>query len=239
MRTVPSLSLFLPCYNEQDNIGPLVERAARLLPALAAQFEVLLVNDGSTDGTRDKALALAATFPCVRLLDIPHGGYGAALDAGFAGARHEWVAFTDADGQFAIDDLERLLALAATHRCVIGYREKRSEGGMRRVNQFLLKVWAYVLFGVPWQIRDINCGFKLIHKDALARCLPLTARGGIVSTELLSALVRQRVSIAQAPVRHFPRRYGRATGGSLGVILRAVAETLGLLLRAPPARAGH
>ncbi len=225
------MSFFLPCYNEQDNLEPLVERAAAVLPALVPEFELLIVNDGSADATRAKALALAERFSWVRLVDIPHGGYGAALDAGFASARHEWVAFTDADGQFAIDDLGRLLPLAATYACVIGYREKRAEGGLRRLNQFLLKVWALVLFGVPWRIKDINCAFKLIRRDILAPCLPLKARGGIVSTELLRALGRQGVTIAQAPVRHFPRRHGEATGANPRVILQAIGETLGLVLR--------
>jgi glycosyltransferase involved in cell wall biosynthesis len=231
MKPIPSLSFFLPCYNEQNNIEPLVERLAALLPRFADEFEVSIVNDGSTDGTREKALGLAERFACVRVVDIPHGGYGAALNAGFATARHEWVAFTDADGQFAIDDFERLVPEAATHPCVIGYRETRAEGGLRRVNQFLLKVWAFSLFGIPWRIRDINCAFKLIRRDVLVPSLPLGASGGIVSTELLRALVRQGVSIAQVPVRHFPRQHGAATGANPRVILKAIGETASLLLR--------
>lgn len=230
LNTVPGLSLFLPCWNEERNLGPIVEQAAALLQDLADEHEILIVNDGSTDGTRDAALALAARFPSVRLVDIPHGGYGAALNAGFTNARHPWVAFLDADGQFSVEDLPRLLALTGSQSCVIGFREERAEGGVRRLNQFLLKVWAYVLFGIPWQIRDLNCGFKLLRRDVFAECLPLRARGGIVSAELVSGLVKQRVPIAQVGVRHFPRVHGKATGADPLVILKAVAETLDLLV---------
>lgn len=230
LNTVPGLSLFLPCWNEEQNLAPLVERAAALLPDLADEHEILVVNDGSTDGTRDLALSLAARFPAVRLVDIPHGGYGAALNAGFMNAKYPWVAFLDADAQFSVDDLPRLMAFTDSQSCIIGFREARAETGVRRVNQFLLKVWAYVLFGIPWDVRDINCGFKLIRRDVLAECLPLAARGGIVSTELMRGLVRQRIPIAQVGVRHFPRQHGKATGADPRVILKAVLETVDLLV---------
>ncbi len=230
MSRLESLSLFLPCYNERDNLGALAREALSVLPDLADAFEILIINDGSTDGTRELAVDLTNKLPGLRLVDIPHGGYGAALSAGFANARYAWVAFTDADGQFAVGDLRHLVAAAPAHDCVLGYRERRVEGGIRRLNQFLLKVWAYVLFGIPWSIRDINCAFKLLHRDLLTRCLPLQSTGGIVSTELMRAVVRARARIAQVPVRHFRRQHGRATGANPRVILRAVAESARLVV---------
>lgn len=236
MSRLESLSLFLPCYNEQDSLEGLAREALRVLPDLADEFELLIINDGSTDGTRERVLELAGALPGLRLVDIPHGGYGAALSAGFANAKHSWVAFTDADGQFAIEDLGRLTAAAESQDCVLGYRERRAEGGIRRVNQFLLKLWAFALFGVPWGIRDINCAFKLLRRDLLVRCLPLQATGGIVSTELLRSVVKARARIAQVPVRHFPRQHGTATGAKPRVILKAVVESVRLAFRSPPPR---
>jgi glycosyltransferase involved in cell wall biosynthesis len=204
-----------------------------ILPDLADEFEVIVVNDGSTDDSCERVLSLERTHSAVRVLDLPHGGYGAALSAGLTAARHEWIAFTDGDAQFAIDDLERLVARSPTHRCVIGYRESRAEGRLRATNQFLLKLWALVLFGIPWRIRDINCAFKLMRRDVVARCLPLRSRGGIVSTELIRALLQHEIEIAQVPVRHFKRLHGQASGARPRVVLKAVVESVILAFGSP------
>lgn len=234
LNTVPSLSLVLPCFNEQESLTPLVEKAAALLPELSDEHEIIIVNDGSRDGTRDTALALAARFPAVQVVDIPHGGYGAALDAGLAKARFDWVACMDADGQYDLDDLPRLLALTGAQACVLGFREPRAETGLRRANQFLLKVWAYVLLGIPWEVKDIGCGFRLLSRGVLADARPLRARGAIASAELVRAVLRFGLPVAQAPVRHLPRQHGRATGGQPLVVLKAMAETLDVMILPAP-----
>jgi len=100
---IPELSLILPCYNEKDNLKPVVESAFKILKEIAREFEIIIVDDGSTDGTGVLAEELVNTYPQVRLVQHPKNlGYGSALRSGFKKAKYRWLFFTDADQQFQI-----------------------------------------------------------------------------------------------------------------------------------------
>ncbi len=221
------LSVFFPCYNEEQNIRPLLEQALTVFPRHAAKVEIIIVDDGSKDETRRIAEEFAAVHPEVRVISQPNGGYGSALQTGFMNARFSHVFFADADLQFDLNDFEKLVPHSDAD-FVIGYRLQRADGFKRVVTMKMLKLWSWVFFGYPLYIRDTNCAFKLIKRESLLRLMPLYSSSMLITTELLLRAHRAGMKIAQVGVRHFDRRFGDPTGQNPGVILRAVKDTFAL-----------
>jgi 4-amino-4-deoxy-L-arabinose transferase-like glycosyltransferase len=217
------LSLVIPAYNEAAGIGQAVAEAEAALSALTADYEVLVVDDGSTDGTAARALEAARGSPRVRLLRHDgNRGYGAALRTGFAAARFDRVAFTDADCQFHLADLAPLLDLADCYPVAVGYRVGRQDPWPRRFFSWGYNTLVRALLGT--RVRDCDCALKVFRKDALAGLLPETA-GFFVNTEMLTRARQQGHRVGEAGVRHRPRLRGRSK-----VSLTDIPRTLGTLL---------
>ncbi len=217
-----SLSIFLPCYNEEGNVERVARNALRVAATLSDDFEVIIVDDGSRDRTGEIADRLAAELPHLRAVhNQPNQGYGGALQAGFRAATRDWVFFTDGDGQFDIAELTRLLPLLRTHDLVAGYRLRRQDPWFRRFNGWCWTQLVNLLFGL--RMRDIDCAFKIMPR-ALFDELTLESRGALISTELLAKARNRGLSIAQIGVRHYPRTAGAPTGAKFSVILRAFRE---------------
>lgn len=234
IQRLPELSVFFPCYNEEENVPQLLEQALAVFPRFTDRLEIIIVDDGSRDRTKEIAEGYAARHPQVRVVSQPNGGYGKALRTGFEQARFEYVFFADGDLQFDLEDFSRLVPLAPSSDLVIGYRLTRADGFKRIVTMKMLKIWSFILLGYPWYIRDTNCAFKLFKKSALDR-LPLVSDGAMISTELLLRAHRAGMKIAQTGVRHLPRIHGEPTGQKAGVIATAVRETF-LVRRAVAAK---
>ncbi len=224
-----SLSLVLPAFNEEANIEAVVQDSLSSLPAFADSYEIIVVDDGSRDRTREIVTRLAAGNDRIRLVSHQHNrGYGAALTSGFDTSTGDFVMFMDADRQFDIRDLRLLVPFASEYDIVAGFRMERSDPLHRRVLAEMFNVSVRVLFGV--HLRDIDCAFKLFRGDLL-RGLQLTAPGALINTEIQAKARRQGARLQQVGVHHYPRIAGEATGGSPRVILRAVGETLALWWR--------
>lgn len=222
MKTGPSLSVVLPAFNEAQNLAATVAGALAVLPQLSARFEVLIVDDGSRDGTAEVCRDLTSRNGGVHVLRHSRNrGYGGALRTGFKAARGELIFFTDADGQFAFDQLSRFLADIENIDMVIGYRERRQDAWHRTFNSRLGNSMARRLLHV--RARDINCAYKLMRRDLLMR-LPLRSDGALISAELLALARRARWQIKERPVLHFSRKSGNATGANPLVILRTIQE---------------
>lgn len=220
------LSCCLPAFNEAGNLRPLLEEALQLLPTVAEQFEVIVVNDGSWDNTGAIADEVARQGSHVRVVHHARNvGYGGALLTGFRHAQYEWIFFTDADRQFALPDLRRFVPLSATHDVICGYRQPRRDPWVRRLYAWLFN--RCVRMGFKISVRDVNCAFKLFRRRLLTG-LSFTAHGALVNTELLCKIAGAGGTIAEVPVQHFPRQRGRQTGGTPRVILRAAREYLQL-----------
>lgn len=216
------VSAFLPCRNEEGNVERVVTATVRALEALGVPFEVIVVDDGSTDGTAEVARRLSGRDPRVRLVQHPRNlGYGAALRTGFASARYPWVFFTDGDGQFDPADIVRLVAHADSADLVVGYRVRRRDPVHRRLFGWMWNLLVRVWFGV--RVRDVDCAFKLLRAEVV-RDLPLRATGAFLSTELLCRAARKGARIVEVGVPHYPRRWGRQSGGRPDVVLRAFWE---------------
>lgn len=221
------LSVVLPAYNEEAVIEATVRRCVAVLAALAPDFEVIVVDDGSRDRTGAIADRLAAEDPRVRAVhNRPNRGYGGALMAGFDAAQKPLTFFMDADGQFDIGDIAKLLELRGRgYRAVLGYRERRRDAFVRKVNAWGWNRLGRLLFGL--RIRDVDCAFKLYDTN-LVRALDVHAEGAMVNTEMLVKLKKLGVPYVEVPVGHYPRKHGSATGANLKVIAHAFRELLRL-----------
>jgi glycosyltransferase involved in cell wall biosynthesis len=130
-----SISVFFPCYNEQGNVRRLYESASQMLKRLGVDYEIVLVDDGSTDETPQIADAIASADPHVRVVHHSKNlGYGAALQSGFRAATKTLVFYTDGDGQFDLHELPSLLPLMEDYDIVSCFRIARQDGWMRAFN---------------------------------------------------------------------------------------------------------
>jgi 4-amino-4-deoxy-L-arabinose transferase-like glycosyltransferase len=217
------VSLVLPACNEEASIRRAVAEADEALAALAEDYEILVVDDGSRDATAAAVADEAARRPHVRLLR--HGtnrGYGAALRTGFRAARCDFVAFTDADCQFHAADLARLLPLTDDHPIAVGYREERQDPWQRRFLSGGYNLLTRLLLGT--RVRDVDCALKVFRREALPELLPRT-RGFFVNAEMLTRARQHGLRVAEAGVRHRPRLCG-ASKVSLAEVPRTLATLL-------------
>jgi glycosyltransferase involved in cell wall biosynthesis len=223
---VTSLSVFLPCYNEQDNIERVVKSAIDILTALKIDFEIIIVNDGSRDRTGEIADSLVAKGKHIKVVHHSiNRGYGAALQSGFAAASKEYVFYTDGDGQFDIKELPLLFKYMADYDIATGYRINRQDNLIRKINAFCWTTMVNLLFGM--RIKDIDCAFKL-YKRRIFDDIKMESTGALINTEIFARARRKGYKIFQLGVHHYPRTAGRQTGAKLKVILRAFKELFAL-----------
>ena len=221
-----SISVFFPCYNEQDNITRVVEQALTVLEKLNADFEVIIVNDGSSDSTGQIADEIAGQKDRVKV--VHHGtnlGYGAALQSGFKAATKELVFYTDGDGQFDINEMPPLLRLMEQYDIVSCYRLNRQDNLIRKINGWCWTKLVCLLFGM--KIRDIDCAFKLYRREIFDN-IKVVSTGALIDAEILARAVRKGYRVTQQGIHHYPRTAGAQTGANLRVILRAFRELLRL-----------
>ncbi len=217
-----SLSAILPAHNEEAAIAGTVNSVLQTLASWMSDFEVIVVNDGSQDRTEAILEEIAATDPHLRVIHhATNQGYGAALVSGFEASCKDLVFFMDADGQFDIRDLERFFPLLERYDAVLGYRIKRQDTWMRKLNALGWKLLVRLVFDV--QVRDVDCAFKLYNGNFF-REHRLETRGAMINTEILYKFTRAGYTYTQLGVHHLPRRGGKATGAKPIVILRAFRE---------------
>lgn len=221
----------MPAYNEAENIEGMLEDTVRAAEALSPDFEVVVVDDGSRDGTADAVRRYAASDPRVRLVQHEQNqGYGAAVYSGLTAARKDWVFFTDSDRQFILEEIALLLDCADENDLVVGYRAPRRDPALR-----LLYGWGWnflVSFLFGYTVRDIDCAFKLMRRDVVETLAPLVhSRGATFSAEWMVMARRRGYRIAEVPVTHRQRQAGHPTGARLHVVWRAFRELARFRLR--------
>lgn len=221
---VPALSYFFPAHNEEGNLRGLVEEALTTLPALAETFEVIIVDDGSSDATPALADELAAADSRVRVVHHERNrGYGAALRSGFGSARHDLIAFTDGDRQFRVADLGRLISRfqADGPDVVVGFRIRRADPLVRTLYARAYRLANRIFFGL--RVTDVDCACKLFRRDALAG-IGVESEGAFFSAELLIKLRASGRQVVEVGVPHYPRTVGSPTGARPAVVLRAMRD---------------
>src|SRR3954454_17540130 len=207
---VLSISAVLPAYNEEQVIAASVAAMVQTFESLQADYEVIVVNDGSRDRTAEIVTRLGQANPRVRLVSQERNqGYGAAVWTGLTSATRDLVFLTDGDKQFDVDDLRLLLPMMDGADMAIGYRQKRADPPLRLLNAWGWKLLVNGLFG--YTARDIDCAFKLFRRRILDR-VEVHSRGATLSAEFLIQSRRLGYVIRERPVSHYPRPAGQATG---------------------------
>jgi len=225
-----SISVFFPAYNDAAAIGALVATALAVLPTLTADYEVLVVNDGSTDATAAVLAELARMHARVRVVHHARNmGYGAALRSGFKHARKELIFYTDGDGQYDVRELTQLRALLTDGVDVVnGFKIKRADKLYRKVVGGIYNWLARFFFRLP--IRDVDCDFRLLRRRAVEQ-LELVSSSGVICVELVRKLHTAGYRFVETPVHHYPRTHGRSQFFTPRRVARTVFDFCRLWLR--------
>jgi glycosyltransferase involved in cell wall biosynthesis len=221
-----SISVFLPCYNEEANVANTTNKAVAVLDKLTTDYEVIIVNDGSADRTGPIADELAAKNPRIKVVHHPKNrGYGAAVQSAIKAATKKLIFYTDGDGQFDMSEMPALLPLIEQYDIVSCYRINRQDPWIRKLNAWCWTQLVNFVFGM--RIRDVDCAFKLYKRQVFDN-MQLCSTGALICAEILARALRKGYRITQKGVHHFPRTAGVQTGAKLSVIVRAFRELFAL-----------
>jgi glycosyltransferase involved in cell wall biosynthesis len=218
--------MVLPAYNEADNVEPMVAEATPALQAVTDDFEIVVVDDGSSDGTADATRRAMETHSHVRLVQHPvNRGFGASVFSGFTNAQKDWIFYSDADRQFVLSELESFVPAMETADLIAGYRAPRKDPFMRVLYGKGWSMLCTLTFG--YTVRDVDCGFKLFRREIIEKLAPtIRSRGATFSIEWLVRAKRAGYRFAELPVTHQPRVAGSQTGANVDVIVRAFRELM-------------
>ena len=227
----PSLSVFFPAYNDAPSLPDLIAKTFAALAAHVADYEVIVINDGSQDKTAEVLDQLRLRHaPYMRVVTHEQNrGYGGALRSGFSAAGKDWVFYTDGDGQYDPSELPRLLELVRPDTGLVnGYKVERRDPAHRVWIGSTYNFCARLLFRI--RIRDIDCDYRLIRRDLLER-IQLTSTSGTICVELVRKLELTGCGVVETGVRHYPRLHGRSQFFRVKSLLKTLLELLRLWLR--------
>jgi len=218
-----SLSLVLPCFNEEPNIERTIRSADAWFNDAHVDGEIIVTDDGSTDGSLSLLHKLQAEMPNLKVLHHANNqGYGAAIRSGCDAAQKPWIAFMDSDGQFHARDISRLLKQTSNADYVSGIRQIRADTFPRKLNSLLYRLLVRVFLGV--HPTDLNCGMKLFRRSIWHTIRPVYATGALINGEMFFAMKNANIEWKEAAVPHYPRTAGKPTGANPKVILRTFKE---------------
>lgn len=224
-----SISLVFPAWNEEAYTEQALNTALRVLSALSSDFEIIMVNDGSTDRTEALALHLAAQHPQIRVISHAKNlKLGYALRTGFSAASKDIICYSDMDLPFHLHEIGHALQLLNTLNAdmICAYRRnRRAEGPRRIIYSSVYNRLIQSVFRIP--IQDINFSFKLIRRHVL-QTIPLQSQGSFIDAELVIRAIRANFKIAQFGVDFFPRIHGKSTLSSPAVIVQMLQDMLRL-----------
>lgn len=220
----------MPAHNESENLRWMLPHINEVVPRMFERFDVIIVDDGSTDGTAEVAKSVAAGLGMdLKVVRHEHkSGYGAAVGDGLRAADMDYTAFTDADGQLDVADLDKLVPLLAGADMVGGWRMTREDPAFRSVISGTFN--RLVLLTLDIKVRDVNCALKIIKTSMLKR-MTLTSRSALINAEMYWKVGRLGGRYVQVGVPHHPRTMGRRSGGRLIPILRASKELVQIRFR--------
>ena len=219
------LSVIFSAFNEEANIRCTVETMIQVLPKVATRWEIIVVDDGSSDATALICQELKAQYP--EIVVICHGqnrGYGAGLKSGIMSAKHDLIFFSHSDGQFDFRDLEQLICWPEDYDIVAGYGAKRQDPLYRRINALGWNVLVRLMLGV--KVRDIERAFKLFRREVFDH-VQIRCVGAMVNTEILAQATQLHMRIREVKVTHLPRRHGKQSAANVHVILKALVNFVG------------
>ncbi|MDX5445309.1 MAG: glycosyltransferase family 2 protein [Zoogloeaceae bacterium] len=219
----PALSVVIPAFNEVDNVAPLVDEVAAALAVLDQGFEIIVVDDASTDGTAAvlRELSRACLRPVFHRFNC---GQSAAVASGFRAARGEWVATLDGDGQNDPADLPAMLARAVAENadCVTGVRRRRQDNLIRRISSRVANRFRDWITGD--RVTDSGCGVRVVRRVALAEVPVFNGMHRFLPTLLRG----QGFTVIEHPVNHRERRAGVSKYGVGNRLWRGIRDCFGV-----------
>ena len=230
-KTFSSLSVFFPAYNDAPSLPELIAKTFTVLESQVADYEVIVINDGSWDKTGEVLEELRLRHaPYMRVVTHEQNrGYGGALRSGFGAATKDWVFYTDGDGQYDPSDLPRLLDLVRADTGLInGYKLERHDPAHRIWIGSTYNFCARLLFRI--RIRDIDCDYRLIRRNLLERIL-LTSTSGTICVELVRKIELTGCGVAETGVHHYPRLHGTSQFFRVKSLLKTLIELVRLWVR--------
>jgi glycosyltransferase involved in cell wall biosynthesis len=227
---VRSVSAVFPCYNDARTIGGLVDDVHAALTPLVDEVEVVVVNDGSADGSAAVLDTMAIERPWLRVVHHErNGGYGKALISGFTAARHDWIFYTDGDAQYDAREAARLVPMVSDEVDIVqGYKVGRGDGWHRKVIGRVYHHIVRLVFGL--RVRDTDCDFRLFRRR-LFTDRPLTSTSGVICVEMMFRFQRAGARFVEAPVSHFYRPHGKSQFFRLPAIGRSARQLASLWWR--------
>jgi len=205
------ISVVFPAYNEEENIEICIIIARAVLKELVNNFEIIIVDDGSTDNTGKISQQLEQRFPEVRVISkVQNEGYGFALRDGFKASKFDFVFFSDSDRQFDIVNLKDLLPWVDEYDIVVGFRKNRQDSIKRKILSLGYNMLVSLIFDL--NIRDIDCAFKIFRKSIFER-IDINSNRFFVNTEILAKARKLGCSVKEVGVTHFPRLEGSSKVG--------------------------
>lgn len=209
LNKIPSLSVVMPAYNEEKLIEGVVLEAYKILKEICDNFEIIVVNDGSTDKTEEILKKLEEQIKELKLISYyPNKGYASALREGFKLAKFPYIFYTDSDGQFDLSEIKNFFPLIYENDIVAGYRIKRNDPFVRKLTSKVYNLMQRFYLGI--KAKDINCAFK-IFKAQFLKSIPLISENFLIDAEFFLRVRERGAKYVEVPVNHFERKRGRST----------------------------
>jgi glycosyltransferase involved in cell wall biosynthesis len=229
-RTIASISAVFPCYNDEPTIGGLVDDVHDALVPLVAEVEVIVVDDGSVDGSGKLLDWMAVSRPWLRVIHHErNGGYGQALISGFTAARHDWIFYTDGDAQYDPREAALLVPQATAEVDIVqGYKVGRGDSWYRKVIGRIYHHVVKALFRL--HVRDTDCDFRLFRRS-LFTARPLQSTSGVICVEMMRSFQEAGARFVETPVHHYFRPVGRSQFFRLPAIAHSARQLLALWWR--------
>lgn len=202
------ISIFFPIFNNEKTIQNLVYDTIKTVNLITDDYEVILVNDGSNDNSKKICDELSNHNNKVKVVHHDSNkDYGSALKSGFTHSSKNIIFYTDADGQYNIEDLNKLLPLITKNDVVVGYKIKRNDPFYRIIIGNIYRFIVNRLFHLT--VKDVTCDFRLFKKEVI-NSIDLKSNSGFICVELMKKIRDKGYKIAEVGVNHYPRQFGQS-----------------------------
>lgn len=222
---LPSLTIAIPAYNEEDNLQWVLKNTLSQAPKYLSDFEIVVINDGSTDKTQDIVETFAKKHKCIRVLHQQNKGYGEAMLVGIKNAKKEFVAYMPADGQFLVEDMRYCLPLIGKADLILGARGSRADyTAYRLMLSYTYLIVLRILFGVAFQ--DVN--WLNIWRTREVQKLKINSRGIFLLAEIVIRFQKNGLKVLEAPSNYRPRRSGQEKNAKFSLAVQALIDAIKL-----------